>query len=277
MGATSEQVRWEIFPVQDTLNERGVILWVDEKYFDETTTLVQYTTLSDFMSDKDIPKGDAITRGFGSYIYTEQLPKTNGCLRFIFLKAKTEQQKWEVVKPVYPINEVTWWPNWLLSLYALKATIALQSEVGNLGASVSANDVTGVRYLDRYILIPGGNFNTQHYVETYFSPTPLVGMVATEPRPTTIVYSALGLSNSIDCLHDEVKIPEIYVSAERVEDFGTPNAREVRWEMGSIFPATNMTGWVPHHRKLDVFERDGGFYYRRHLVIPPNPFKPLEI
>ena len=46
-----------------------------------------------------------------------------------------------------------------------------------------------------------------------------------------------------------------------------PNAREVVWSQGSIFPATNQISWIKHYRKLIVTERDGGFYYRRHQVV----------
>jgi hypothetical protein len=276
--ASSEKVHYSLFPIVGTVNERGLILHVREQHIREELVLTAGTTLTNFMSALDIPKGDAIDMGYGDYIYREQIGKEGNNLRFIFLKAKTEEQEITPVKEPSTINEVTWWPNWLVSLYALQATVPLQSEAGtDSGGTTNTNTVTGTRYFDRYILIPGGDFNTQHIVEEFFSYRPIPGLVATEPRPTTVKYSTLGMQNSIDCLHDEVKIPELILSSSLVEDFGTPNAREVKWELGSIYPATNMPGWAPHFRKLEVAERDGGFFYRRHLVIPPNPFKPLEI
>ena len=276
--ASSEKVHYSVFPIEGTVNERGIILHVRESFMTASLILTAGTTLTNFMSAQDIPKGDAIEMGYGSYVYQEQISKEGNNLRFIFLKAKSETEELQTVKAPKEINEVTWWPNWLMSLYALRAEVPLQSEAGtNSGGTTSTNAVTGIRYFDRYIVVPGGEFNTKHIVEEFFSYRPVPGMVATEPRPTTVHYSTLGMQNSLDCLHDEVRIPEIILSATRVEDFGTPNAREVQWELGSIYPATNMIGWVPHFRKLQVIERDGGFYYRRHLVIPPNPFKPLEI
>lgn len=277
MSAANSRVHYELFPVEGTINERGLILLVKDVHFKATTTLVEHTTLENFMSTEDVPKGDAITQGFGSYIYTEQLPKLGDCMRFVFLKAKTDVEEVQTVRAPRTINEVTWWPNWLASLYAVQALVSISSEDGRSGATTVTNSTTSTRYFDRYILIDGGEFNTQHVVEEFFSYRPIPGLVATEPRPTTVFYSTFGMQNSINCLHEEVKIPELILSAERVEDFGTPNAREVRWELGSVFPATNMTGWAPHFRKLIVTERDGGFHYRRHLVIPPNPFKPIEI
>jgi hypothetical protein len=278
MSAANSRVHYELFPIEGTINDRGLILWVKDTYFKASTTLVQYTTLADFMASDDVPKGDAITQGFGSYVYVMQLPKAGDSFRFVFLKAKTEAEELEVVKPAAKINEVTWWPNWLVSLYALKATVTLQSETGLDSGGINSNSVSGIRYFDRYILIPGGEFNTEHIVEEFFSYKAIVGLNATEPRPTRISYATLGMQNSIDCLHEEVKVPEIIVSGiDRIEDFGTENARNVAWELGSIYPATNMAGWIPHFRKLNVVERDGGYYYRRHLVLPPNPFRPIEI
>ena len=276
--ASSEKVHYSVVPIAGTVNDRGIILYVRESFMTAAITLTAGTTLTDFMSAQDIPKGDVIDMGYGTYIYKEQIGKEGNNLRFVFLKAKTEEEEITPVKEPSLINEVTWWPNWLVSLYALRASVQLQSEAGFLGLAGNTNNtVTGTRYFDRYILVPGGDFNTQHIVEEFFSYRPIPGFVATEPRPTTVQYSTLGMQNSINCVHEEVKIPEVILAASRIEDFGTPNAREVSWELGSIYPATNMTGWTPHYRKLQVTERDGGFYYRRHYVLPPNPFKPLEI
>ena len=276
--ASSEKVHYSVVPIAGTVNDRGIILYVRESFMTAAITLTAGTTLTDFMSAQDIPKGDAIDMGYGTYIYKEQIGKEGNNLRFVFLKAKTEEEEITPVREPSRIIELPWRPNRLFSLYALRASVQLQSEAGFLGLAGNTNNtVTGTRYFDRYILVPGGDFNTQHSVEEFFSYRPIPGFVATEPRPTTVQYSTLGMQNSINCVHEEVKIPEVILAASRIEDFGTPNAREVSWELGSIYPATNMTGWTPHYRKLQVTERDGGFYYRRHYVIPPNPFKPLEI
>lgn len=263
--ASSEKVDYSVFPIEGTVNDRGLILYVRESFFVATTTLVSGTTLTNFMTTEGIPKGDALTAGFGSYIYKEQMGKEGNRLKFLFLKDKTPAEQIQIVKPAFTINQVTDWPDWLVSLYMLDALIELQKEVS--GSTTTA--VTGQRFLDRYILFRGGNFNTKHYVEEFFSPTPVMSFTATEPRPDRVFYNYYGVQNSIDCIHDTVTIPEPYVSAELVENFGTPNPREVDWPQGSIFPATNHTTWMPHYRILQVFERDGGFYYRRHRVIPP--------
>jgi len=275
--ASSEKVFYSIFPIVETVNDRGLILYVRESFFAASTVLVQGTTLANFMTTEDVPKGDAITQGFGAYVYREQLPKEGNNLRFIFLKSKTAAEQIQVVKPKFNINQVTDWPDWLLSLYMLDATVTLQSEAGSNSSGVTSNTITGQRFLDRYILFRGGNFNTVHEIEEFFSPTPVTSFVATEPRPDVITYNYFGASNSIQSVHKQVTIPEPYVAATRVEDFGTENAREVAWEQGSIYPPTNHVGWIPHYRILQVTERDGGFYYRRHRVIPPRINRAVQV
>ena len=275
--ASSEKIHYSVFPIVGTVNERGVILHVEEKYFLSATALVAGTTLSDFMSTEDVPKGDAITAGFGSYIYREQLEKQGNRLRFVFLAPKTEDQQIQVVKPEFPINEVTFWPDWLLSLYALEAVIETQNETGAVATNKTSNKITSQRFLDRYSLIKGGDYNTVHLVEEFFSPTPITSLFATEPRPMPVFYNLFGLRNSFDCIHAGVTIPEPYISAIRVPDFGTPNAQEVVWQEGSFFPPTNHTAWIPHYRKLIVTERDGGYHYRRHKVIPPQLNQAIQI
>lgn len=273
--ASSEKVNYSIVPVAGTVNDRALILYVRESYFKATTTLVRGTTLTNFMSTEGIPKGDAITEGgFGNYIYQEQLDKSGNQLRFLFLKNKTPAERLEVVKPAFTINQVTDWPDWLLSLYMLDATVELQSETNT---SFLTNNVTGQRYFDRYILIRGGNYNTKHVVEEFFSPDPISTLVATEPRPDLVFYNYFGVNNQLNCIHDTITIPEPYLSADLVEDFGTPNTQEVDWPQGSIFPATNHTAWITHYRILQVTERDGGYYYRRHQVLPPRIPRAIQI
>lgn len=276
-AGTPEKLHYEIFPVTGTVNERGIILWVRETYFKESTSTPRGTTLADFMSAEEIPKGDSIDQGFGSYIYTEALPKSGSCLRFIFLKNKSEEEILTPLREPYELSEVIYWPDWLRSLYAVSAEVSLESQKETVAGTPSNVAVTGERYFDRYILIKGGQFNTITQIEEYFSPTPLTSFDATEPRPTPIYYNYLGMRNQLDCLHDDVTIPELSVSLERVDSFGMVNSETVRWELGSFFPKTNMTGWETHIRSVDTLERDGGFFYKVKTVLPPPTYKPIEI
>lgn len=274
--ASSEKVFYSTFPIEGTVNERGIILYVRESFFTGTTTLVAGTTLENFMSTENPPKGDAITQGYRAYVYQEQLTKEGNNLRFLFLKNKTETEALQVVKPAATINEITYWPDWLVSLYALDAIVDVQQEYSDDGETLTKN-VRARRVLDRYALINGGEFNCKHIVEEFFSNNPITSLYATEPRADNVFYSFLGTRESFTCIHDTVTIPELFISADRIPDFGTPNARNVLWEQGSIFPATNHIAWIPHYRKLIVTERDGGFYYRRHQVFPPRLPRAIEI
>jgi hypothetical protein len=280
MAATGK-VHYTLFPIVGTVNERGLILHVEEVHFKSSTVLASGTTLESFMSAEDIPKGDALTDGFGAYTYCEQIEKQGTRLRFVFLAPKTPTQQLQTVKPAFSINEVTYWPDWLLSLYMLEATVELQEETGTLSFSGTSgpttNTVTGTRFLDRYILFKGGEFNTLHTVEEYFSSAPITNLIATEPRAQPVFYNYMGVRNSLEAIHAGVTIPEPYLSATLVEDFGTTNHREVVWENGSVFPPTNQTSWIRHRRKLIVTERDGGFYYRSHTVIPPRLNRAIQV
>lgn len=275
--ASSEKVFYSVFPIEGTVNDRGLILYVRESFFKATTTLTRGTTLANFMSTENPPKGDSITMGYGSYVYQEQLTKEGNNLRFLFLQNKTETEALQVVKPAASINEVTYWPDWLVSLYALDAIVDVQQEYSDdYGATLTKN-VRARRVLDRYALINGGEFNCKHIVEEFFSNNPITSLYATEPRADNVFYSYYGTRESFTCIHDTVTIPELFITADRIPDFGTPNARNVLWEQGSVFPATNHIAWIPHYRKLIVTERDGGYYYRRHQVFPPRLPRPIEI
>lgn len=274
--STSSRVHYTIFPIVGTVNERGVILYVEDVHFKSSTVLTSGTTLANFMTAEAVPKGDAITQGFGTYLYREQLPKEGNKLRFIFLAPKTAAQQVQVVKPAFKINQVTDWPDWLFSLYMLDAVVDLEQQAGTIAANPSSVAVTGQRFLDRYILFRGGNFNTVHEIEEFFSPSPVASFSAEEPRADLVFYNYFGANNQLNCVHPDVTIPEPYISATQVEKFGTENAQKVDWEQGSFFPATNHTGWIPHYRILTVREQDGGFYYRRHKVLPPRISRALQ-
>lgn len=276
-AGTPEKLHYEIFPISGTVDERGVILWVRETYFKSSTSTPRGTTLTDFMSAEDIPKGDAIDCGYGSYIYTEALPKSGSCLRFVFLAPKTPAEALVPVRTPYEVTEPIFWPDWLRSLYAVKGEVSLEHQKGSIAASPSDVNVSGERYFDRYILIKGGNFNTITEIAEYFSPVPFTTFSATEPRPTPIYYNYLGMRNQLDCLHNDVTVPELSVSLERIDAFGMVNSETVRWELGSFFPKTNMTGWQSHIRSADILERDGGFYAKIKTVFPPPTYKPIEI
>lgn len=271
MSAANEKAKYEIVPIEGTVNDRALVLWVPERYFTATTSLVIDTTLSSFMTTEGVPKGDAITQGFGSYIYREQLPKAGGSLRFVFLQAKSEEQQLEVVKPVKEATEPIDWPDWLVSLYAVKIKETIEEQTGP-PTTGSTPAITALklndRYYDRYVLIKGGRYNSFVTYSEYFSPTLIQSFVATEPRPMPVFYNLYGMANRFDCLHDTITVPHIGLIQSVVPGFGTEVVNE-SWELASIFPRTNHLGWIPHTRAVNCVSRDGGYYYTVQHVTPP--------
>ncbi len=276
MSAANEKGKYELVPIEGTVNDRALVLWVPERYFTATTTLVENTTLTNFMSSEAVPKGDAITNGFGAYVYREQLSKVGGSLRFVFLENKTEAQQVETVREPRSISMPIDWPDWLVTLYGVKVKEPIQREENNSGLTPSINDVSSVRNYDRYALIKGGTYNSTVIVSEYFSHTPIESLVATEPRPMPVFYNYFGMQNRFDCLHDEIRTPEIGVELQLIPGFGTKTISE-RWALGSVFPRTNMVGWAPHDRNVNAVFRDGGIYYTVQHVIPPDYEKRLLI
>ena len=76
-----------------------------------------------------------------------------------------------------------------------------------------------------------------------------------------------------------------FLPKDRIEQLVKNQAGEVNvikvknvWgTVSTIELDTNQISWIKHYRKLIVTERDGGFYYRRHQVIPPRISRPIEI
>lgn len=275
MSAANEKGKYELVPVEGTVNDRALVLWVPERYFSANTVLVENTTLETFMSTEAVPKGDAITQGFGAYVYREQLSKVGGSLRFIFLKPKDETAQLETVKEPATLWRIVSWPDVLVSLYGVKGKV-VSEEVGKIGTNAVTNTTTTERYFDRYKLIKGGDYNTEVVVEKFFSAKPITSLYATEPRPMPVYYNFLGMNQSLTALHPELEVPELIVEIELVPNFGTKPAVQ-NWRLPSVFPKTNMTTWISHPRFLDVDERDGGFYYTRGTVLPPEFPKQIEI
>lgn len=102
MSAIGNQLRYELFQFEGTANVRSLVLWVDEIHFDATTTLTALTPLSTFLATLDIPIGKAREK-FGSWVYTGQLSRQNGALRFCFGPIRTAA---EIATPV--LTETTW-------------------------------------------------------------------------------------------------------------------------------------------------------------------------
>lgn len=266
-AGTPEKLHYEFVPTPDT-NERGFILWVRETYFTATTTTLEGTTLEDFMSTENIPKGDLVSLGFGSYILTRALPKQGSCLRFAFAKSKTAA---DLVTPfrTYSNWEPFSWPAVLEVLRAGKGTRVAEVRIDRNEYDTGAqNATTEFKMQDRYVLIPETNSNTEHIYEEWISPTAFTDLYADSLNPTEVSYTFGDIRNRIVALHGDVNIPDELENFEYFQGWGTLNADAL--PPGQFFPATiPFTNWETHV-KSDRQTFEGTVWVRRRVtVIPP--------
>lgn len=256
--ASSEKVFYSLFPIEDTINERGVILHVRENYFTGETVLVENTTLEDFMSSENVEKGTALTDLFGSYTYRKQLDKQGNHLRFLFLAPKTREAAQTPFKTYYETEPSMFWPKVLLSIKAYK-----RSESNVYYAKP--------RYKEAY------QGPTRVRTEEFYSPTPFE-IPLYEPMLERGLNEEIGLEYTLGgssywlsvgslvldpCLHDTISLTVLleptltidsitYVSASVEDD------------------ATNYIDW-PAELVIDDRQKEilGGFIRRRVTALRP--------
>jgi hypothetical protein len=230
-----------LFETQPTANMSEVVavLWVNETYLRADTTITAGTTLQNFLN-QTVPKPEAINRGFGSYLLTDTAGKRDGYHGYTFAKPKTAAQKrtaWRSTTKTRPVR----WDNWLRNLYGGMAVRTLDKEAGSTGGGSTSNKVTRTEFVDRYELIPAGDYMTEVIVEEFLSPTAFTDFDTEVPVPTEVRYFYKGASLSLSCLHDDVFVPELSTGFTREEEFGMRGSQEL--QEGQFFPRTNFTGW----------------------------------
>ncbi len=271
-----EKTHYEIESVTGTVDERYIVLWVPEKFFNAATSTPRYTTLTNFMASKDIPKMDAIDQGFGTYILTGALPKANGCLRFIFNKDKTATEIATLVSTPYRRFESVEWPSELRYLYGVSGvervtdTYSEPYQSPNYLGNGTADRLTKSRPFmrDRYELIPGGNYRTEVLVEEFFSHKPIPTQEE-QMIPTVVAYNYATMQNSLVCLHDDIFVPELE-QVTILQDFGTIRTQHSDFS-GQFFPRTNYVSLPAQFVWRDILtERDGGFFRQRLTAFAPE-------
>jgi hypothetical protein len=245
MGAISEKVRYELFQVPGTINTRSLILWVDEKYFKANTVLTAGTTLANFMSAEDIPKGDALD-SFGSLVYTGQEERSGGCLRFCFVPPYTGG---DIATPVLSIPEfkpAMSWPAVLLNLNIVNFE-AKDNEGNNYLA-----DVTYIPYIKE-----GFSGAVRTLDETFVSQTKFNIPVSPTFRPQPMqFYFGIGSFSLSETLH-----PLINFNVS----FG-PNTRYPASSFSASFPATNYIDWPASMVVRDEQKFVNGMWIRNKLT-----------
>lgn len=270
MRETREPTHFESRPTDDVGEQVGV-LWVIEDRIKATTTITEGTTLREFLPG--VPKDDAIARGYGDYLLTRSAGKADGYLGYYFAKPKTEAQSQQQPYRSTPRTMEITWPAWLRSLYGGIATRTLDSESGTNSSGATTNTKTRTEFQDRYELIPRLRYRTAVVVEEFLSPTQWQRLSKDEgPVETLVRYFYKGTQFSMECIHDDVLVPEDYTSFTRDQVFGMRNSAEL--PDGQLFPATNWLGWKSGWVLSDDQEFIDGLWKRTRIrvtEIPPLP------
>lgn len=264
-----EPTHFTTLPTED-VGEVAAMLRVHENQMTATTVITAGTTLAAFMPG--VPKGDALSRGFGAYVLTQPGPKQDGYHTFFFAKPKTPAQMLVPFRSTPGIRDITW-PAVLKDLLGGTVTRKQFEESGEDGSGAPiSNARTLIEFEDRYQLIPQITYPTHIIVEEFQSATPWEELEATRPVPLEVRYYYRGAQLSITCLHEAVTVPEATDGFSRDDDFGMRDAQEPD-EGGQFFPATVPTRWQTYTASDDQQFRNGLYYRRRERIVklPPLP------
>lgn len=267
-----EPTTFETVPTED-VGEVACLLRVPEDRILASTVITEGMTLSALATQLRVDLADARRRSFSDYILTQPAPKQNGYHTYYFGKPKTAAQMEVPFRSTPDTMDIRWDPV-LLNLHGGTVQRDLTTETVDVGGTPTTNQRVLTEFQDRYQLIPGIMHPTEVLIEEFQSSTPWQQFDATRPVPTTVRYFYKGQQLSIDCLHDDVTVPDLTSGFTRDEEFGTPNARTL--PDGQFFPATNFKRWAPYVYQ-DGQQFRNGVYYRRRITIQQVPPLPRAI
>lgn len=254
-----ESTSFDLLPTNH-VGTRVVRLKVRQEFLRADVTPAEGQTVAEFLASVQVATSDVLSAGYGSYVLTEPGPAGDGYLSFHFAPANTTL----VQRKLTPWSDKTiWqdhpWPDVLRWLYAVTGTAVELTEAGrNVTGSTTtrtSNTREKVLNLDRYELVRGGMIPTQVRVRRYLTSGLITGLVAEKPQPMPVRYNFLGMSNSIDALHDDITVPESLVDARPIDQFGTDNGVDAFAEGRSFFPRTNFLSWQNHIYRIEQSDR----------------------
>lgn len=268
-----EPTSFDLLPTPH-VGSRVVRLWVRQEHLREGVTITEGQTVTSFLSAIQVATSDVLSAGFGSYVLTEPGPvREGGYLSFHFTQATADLR----LKKLTPWSEKTiWdsdfmWPDVLRYLYAVEGRAA---DLTREQSGVADILETKLLQVDRYELVQGGRIPTQVIVRRYLTSGPMTGLVAERPQPQPVVYSWKGLSNSLNCLHDDIIVPELLQVARVIDRFGTANAPDIAQLGEQLFPRTNFLTWRSHIYRIEQSDRPVNGYYETvtyEALPPPMP------
>jgi hypothetical protein len=258
--------------------ERVVELFIPQQFFLATTTVTPGVTMTAFLSTlSPMDKSRVLDAGYGSYLLTGPMLNgtPEGTLGFYFAKPKSSSS----LSSLTPYKEETiWqdydWPTVIYSLYAVQGEMETERESYQYNQSNGGNDYNLWHFkpvfLDRYRIINGRRLSTEVIVRDYNSPTPFTDVIVEPPVTSVVSYSYLDIRETIDCLHPDIFIPEMFKGGRLISGFGTKGKTEHPDGTGQFFPATNMQDWESHIFRADYSSSNGLYQLRTYEALPPD-------
>lgn len=221
------------------------LLWVREDKVRGDFTLAAGTTLSNAFAG--LPKGDALVRGFGSYVFTDNGPKEQGWHGFWFARPFSSGEKTTAFRTVTEVRGGIYWPA-VLSGLNVRNFKAYDGD----GTEYTADVIWDFQLRDAY------DGPTRVVIEYFASHEPHTISMPTSMQPEggTFYYGVAQVSIP-KCLHPSITL-----------EYSTGNAStRFPWQTFSkTFPATNLTAW-PATLVIDDGETfDSGLYIRRKVT-----------
>lgn len=224
----------------------GAVLYVPERSIREDTVKTLGTTLADFMVPEGVFKGDALDRGYGSYVLSKAGDLADGWRAFWFAKVRTEEEIGTAYRTVPGIDQGQYWPP------VLNTAVV---------AYLMAYDGNGESYVDRIVWdfawTKKAYSGPVDVVEEFFaSHVPFEGLTAEgmQDMGGTFDYG-LGSMTLPQCLHGAL-------------DFTVEIGESSRYPLQTFtkhFDATVPTTWPDELITYDRQVFDAGLYLRKRI------------
>lgn len=225
--------------------ELAGLWWVHEDRLRSDFTLAAGTTLAAALPH--LPKGDALVRGFGTWVFTENGPVDQGWHGFYFARPFSAGEKTTAFRTVTEVRGGIYWPP-VMSAVNVRNFKAYDGD----GTEYTADVIWDFQLRDAY------DGPTRVVIEYFASHEPHTISMPTSMQPEggTFYYGVAQVSIP-KCLHPQIEL-----------EYSTGNAStRFPWQTFSkTFPPTNLTAW-PATLVIDDGETfDNGLYIRRKVT-----------
>lgn len=234
------------------VGERACLLQVPEKKFLAATSITRGTTLAAFMPT--VNKGDALTRGFGSYTLTEPADAPPGYLGFMFCKPKTDEEKATAIRSFYDVEPSYYWPPVLTQLEVLQKPDGTYSFEPTFKESYDGP--------------------TRILIEEFFSPDPFTITAPSAMRPLSFDGRLKANLLPYDLNVGRLQLPRCLRTQQMISVALDPTITigAITWlNAVMVIPATNYTDW-PASLVIDDRQRlvSGGYLRRKVTAYAPS-------